>query len=450
MQKSRFLKIGCAAYFYPPGKEPPNQEPPLAIDNELCIPIDCDNASGTKGSDPIWEALRVELLKGLGGLAFTSLVLPFSSYHCIKEVHIQVRKSVGPIRVLTLRFSHVDGTITTRQFEIPRASNQYEWYSLPNIDLYGVIGCEIKCDPSDVWDISKNPWPFIYGLRLVRNPKLEKDPKFLLEKKEYDDRMKSEKKKREKGKVSWILDSSTTIEPLCCLGHGGFGEAILVQVPECPDPVVLKKMRGNIDESVVERCHEEFQIQQKLFMNPACFHRIARPMYILDLLDDNFDGTYGFLMEFCVGGSVSDFAKTWCKEDKDGVLDPQSDRFDYFDIMSLNPLKVSALCVGMIECLDDVFLVKKGIVHRDIKPENFLVRVDPKDGECTIILGDLGLTEILDSRSSSTSKILVSSKKVKKTEHERSICGTLIYNSYETLKYCVQDQRSDGYSLGLS
>ncbi|GKT19788.1 hypothetical protein ADUPG1_011571 [Aduncisulcus paluster] len=155
-------------------------------------------------------------------------------------------------------------------------------------------------------------------------------------------------------------------------------------------------------------------------------------------------------MEFCVGGSVSDFAKTWCKEDKDGVLDPQSDRFDYFDIMSLNPLKVSALCVGMIECLDDVFLVKKGIVHRDIKPENFLVRVDPKDGECTIILGDLGLTEILDSRSSSTSKILVSSKKVKKTEHERSICGTLIYNSYETLKYCVQDQRSDGYSLGLS
>ncbi|GKT18422.1 hypothetical protein ADUPG1_004256, partial [Aduncisulcus paluster] len=98
-------------------------------------------------------------------------------------------------------------------------------------------------------------------------------------------------------------------------------------------------------------------------------------------------------MEFCIGGSVSSFAKRWCvveksesqgeegdgkegeevetsksyseseeKEEKEeeelsdffSSSEEDSDDHKDFDPMTLNPVKVSALCVGMIECLDDV------------------------------------------------------------------------------------------------
>ncbi|GKT24899.1 hypothetical protein ADUPG1_012876 [Aduncisulcus paluster] len=169
------------------------------------------------------------------------------------------------------------------------------------------------------------------------------------------------------------------------------------------------------DEKLVKDCRKEFKMQLKLFNNPKCFNRIPRPLYILDLLDANFKGSFGFIMEFCVGGSVSAFAKTWCADSKyysvslDSSSDDDSESDSIaavvdssipFDIMTLNPLKVAALCVGMIECLDDVFTAKKFLVHRDIKPDNFLVRVDPKDNECTVVLADLGFAQIQDSISS--------------------------------------------------
>ncbi|GKT30097.1 hypothetical protein ADUPG1_001379, partial [Aduncisulcus paluster] len=132
--------------------------------------------------------------------------------------------------------------------------------------------------------------------------------------------------------------------------------------------------------------------------------------------------------------------------------------------MTLNPVKVCSLCVGMIECLDDVFTAKPKLVHRDVKPDNFLVRVDPKDGECTVVLADLGFVQIQDSVSSSTSSQQITSsisstkgdssgKKKTPQEEEEDIssnCGTLVYNSYETLMEGLQTQSSDGYSLGLS
>ncbi|GKT28460.1 hypothetical protein ADUPG1_000663 [Aduncisulcus paluster] len=230
-------------------------------------------------------------------------------------------------------------------------------------------------------------------------------------------------------------------------------------------------MLRKTDEKVMKDCQREFKVQRKLFNNSKCFNRIPRPLYILDLLDADLKGVYGFLMEFCIGGSVSSFAKRWCVVDKSESQGEEGDEEEEyssseedcddhidFDPMTLNPLKVSALCVGMIECLDDVFTAKPNLTHRDIKPDNFLVRVDPDSKKCTVVLSDLGLVKILDSISSrlSSSGIGDSSslsskipKKESSTDHKYSICGTLEYNSYEALQGVIS-QKSDAYSLGIS
>ncbi|GKT25945.1 hypothetical protein ADUPG1_013189, partial [Aduncisulcus paluster] len=113
---------------------------------------------------------------------------------------------------------------------------------------------------------------------------------------------------------SLTLTSASTITSQCIIGHGGFGEVLLVKVDGIPFPCVLKKMLRIADKTVVKGCRKEFKVQLKLFNNPKCFNRIPRPLYILDLLDSDMKGVYGFLMEFCVGGSVSAFAKSWCAD----------------------------------------------------------------------------------------------------------------------------------------
>ncbi|GKT29796.1 hypothetical protein ADUPG1_014205 [Aduncisulcus paluster] len=272
--------------------------------------------------------------------------------------------------------------------------------------------------------------------------------------------------------ASKILTSPEKLTSKCIIGQGGFGEVQLISIEGIETPCILKRMLRVGDKKVVKECRKEFLFQTKLFMNPRCFNRIPRPFYILDLLNEKYEGVYGFIMEFCRGGSVKDFAKSWCllpsvfeeneRDDEESTSsDSDSDRSDIeteFDSSSLNPLRVASLCIGMIECLDDVFMAKPELAHRDVKPDNFLVHVDDKSGECTIVLADLGLARIQDSISSSSSSKsfeassshLKSHDKADAKTKDRSICGTLVYNSFEALRFGQQSQESDAHSLGMS
>ncbi|GKT28703.1 hypothetical protein ADUPG1_014025, partial [Aduncisulcus paluster] len=252
------------------------------------------------------------------------------------------------------------------------------------------------------------------------------------------------------------LTSASSITPLCIIGRGGFGEVLLVDVHDkgVDFPCVLKKMIhvGSLD--LVRKCRKEFKIQRKLY--EKCKNRISRPIFILNLLDKEYNGSFGFIMEYCAGGSVKEFNRRWCIKNVSFLKDSSSDLASFphrFDPMTLDSLKVSALCVEIIECLDDVFKANPGFVHRDIKPENFLIKVDRKSSECTAVLSDHGLALIKRSVTlgnfCSDSSSSNPSQKSSKSSKNHVLCGTFGYDSFEALQG-MHSQKSDAYSLGIT
>ncbi|GKT34441.1 hypothetical protein ADUPG1_007795 [Aduncisulcus paluster] len=492
-------------------------------------------SKSTKSRNYDQSSQVLKMLKGESSVTLSHLSLPFSSPNRIKGAYICVDKFESSPS-LTFCFSFRNGKKAQKVFDFTEPLLGKEWHYLP-IGLKDVILCEIQ--GIGTWKEKNSRYFKIHSLVFIQNKdshststikglirEKEKTQTFqsewtdgdssdemgmISEKKqlmgekeqEMEDKPKDEdssedeveylgNRKNEKTEKIHkhrhkprqhehvrveILTSAESITPLCTIGHGGFGEVILAHIDGVSFPCVLKKMLCVADEKVVRGCKHEFNLQLHLFNNPKCFNRIPRPLYILDLLNEDYIGDFGFMMEFCAGGSVKDFAKSWCADGKylrtniESSEESESD-FSYsdydcvsyssdcqehfssdFDPMTLNPVKVCALCVGMIECLDEVFKAKKTLVHRDIKPDNFLIRVDPDSKKCSVVLADLGLARIQDSIQRSSSYQLASSGGIsesdKKTNHDL-FCGTVAYSPYEALKYSQQTRAGDAYSLGMS
>ncbi|GKT37342.1 hypothetical protein ADUPG1_010144, partial [Aduncisulcus paluster] len=384
--------------------------------------VTCKNNVCCKESEKYDQSLDAQkMLKGEGDIVFSHISIPFQSLNSIKGAYITLFDDCS---ALLFTFTLSNGKKISKRYEFTEDLQKPKYYFFLPIDLPNVVLCEIQGKWTGKYEKGRRSFKmksliFIKGEDI---PPLPSDSTKLIK---HD---------------SFTLTSSATMTPQCIIGYGGFGEVLLVKVEGIPIPCVLKKMLREADESVVKECRKEFKMQLKLFTNGKCFIRIPRPLYILDLLDADMKGEYGFIMEYCAGGSVSAFARSWCddgkyvsdigdaddSEDSDSSCISDSDSkynigTTHFDPMTLNPVKVCSLCVGMIECLDDVFRAKKDLVHRDVKPDNFLVRVDPKDGECTVVLSDLGMVQVLDSITSSvTSKSYIPSSSSTKQEKRLS------------------------------
>ncbi|GKT35357.1 hypothetical protein ADUPG1_008532, partial [Aduncisulcus paluster] len=133
---------------------------------------------------------------------------------------------------------------------------------------------------------------------------------------------------------------------LCMIGKGGFGEAILVRHVEDKrgGEFVLKRMENDGSAPTVGDAYKkEFQKQMKLYNNPNCFHRIPQPICLFDDLDDDNCGIYGFCMEFCQGGSISEFSEKWCRcagGSEDSISDCDTDYIrSRVNPMDLDPLR---------------------------------------------------------------------------------------------------------------
>ncbi|GKT27834.1 hypothetical protein ADUPG1_000218, partial [Aduncisulcus paluster] len=368
--KSEFVKEGDEESFGR-GSIPIPRDDPKLVDPSFSI-VKCKDDSVSKESVYYDQSSNAQkMLKGEDSVHLSHLSIPFPSPSPMKGAYICVNKYLSSPSLL-FTFTDCDGKKTCKKYEFTRPEHGYEWHFLP-IDLYNVVLCEIEgkgrwCDKNSR-DFDIESLVFLRGDDIPTSPPLltpvpvpssssktptstlslpskpvkeeEEEEEVVIKGNDKDPRPKDTKPKKHKDKKkhnpkdgkpkynpkhdSLTLTSASTLTSQCIIGSGGFGEVLLVLIDGIPFPCVLKKMLRIADKTVVKGCRKEFKVQLKLFTNPKCFNRIPRPLYILDLLDCDMKGVYGFLMEFCVGGSVSAFAKRWCADGKYVSVDDTAD-----------------------------------------------------------------------------------------------------------------------------
>ncbi|GKT13510.1 hypothetical protein ADUPG1_010282 [Aduncisulcus paluster] len=262
-----------------------------------------------------------------------------------------------------------------------------------------------------------------------------------------------------------IIKSIDSVVPLCIVGEGGLGKSILVQVGAVDSSFskicVLKRIMNHNPYASARNAEQLKYMQREYskFLGSSQEQEIWRnclphPHFILNLLDETYCGVIGFMMEFCRGGNISEFARSWasCKSSF------KSEHTEDLEV-KYDPLKIAALGVSIIECVSKVFRTNARLVHGNIKPENFLVRYDDLKDECQVLLGDLGFVEIRDSisRSSfdrvehfrpSSSSLISSQESI--FGIDPSFLDSMCYSAPESLERAICCQKSDAWGVCLT
>ncbi|GKT15058.1 hypothetical protein ADUPG1_010611 [Aduncisulcus paluster] len=276
----------------------------------------------------------------------------------------------------------------------------------------------------------------------IEDELMEQLIKLLLEEEEFR-KLEEEKK--------YILTSRDGMKSMCKIGQGAFGDVLLIEhthdvmrkkkLVSTKDYLIFKKIISKPGRNVKKIADQEFGLQCKLYYDIA-IQQIPQPFYKLDLLNEKGKGTYGFIMEYCRGGSALHFFNNWCvsaasplTQEKPPLTQTISEDSSESTSTSTSysrrsseepessimydPMKVASLCFAMVKCVAAV-LSTKGMLHRDIKPENFLVRVNPKHEptrpDCEVILGDLGLSLLHEHQAKLTrqNRLTISDRMSKK------------------------------------
>ncbi|GKT16736.1 hypothetical protein ADUPG1_010975, partial [Aduncisulcus paluster] len=354
--KSEFVKEGWRDSIPIPRDDPKLVDPSFSM-------VKCKDDSVSKESEYYDQSSDAQkMLKGEDDVDLSHLSIPFPSPSPMKGAYICVNKNDSSPSLL-FTFTDCDGKKTFKKYEFTRPEYYLEWDFLP-IDLDNVVLCEIEGKGRWRWEQKNSRYFYIYSLVFTMPEETIAAERLSL--------------------LPWKY-----LTPVSVPSSSSKTPTSTLSLPSKP-----------VKEAVKEEEEEE------------------------EIVIKGND-------KFCVGGSVSAFAKRWCADGKYVSVDDTADDSEPsdsdsdsdsssssgsgsesadvdtavpdFDAMTLNPVKVCSLCVGMIECLDDVFTAKPKLVHRDVKPDNFLVRVDPDSKKCTVVLADLGFVQIQDSVSSSRS-----------------------------------------------